>query len=372
MPTTQNPWRRVAAAVLLTVSATAATASPAAGATVDAPTTTLREHVLTEQAPARTNRFRIAQIDAGFGYVAWLERSYQGGRQRIAIQHGGSRRRSAWMRGNASIALGRQTDLRTGRVVVRLELLRGPVGAEPTSTLLSPTTLRLTSTQWAPHDTNPWTSRVVTDAATTASLTDVPEPDQPADRIYANLMAASHCELTLTPATLAVPAVRDCSGIRVTLRGALLALYSQVPSRSGDGSDKGQRYTQALNLFSLAAPQFGWRTLATNEDSYDGSTGLQSFCLLDDGVALVEGVQRFDGSTGRDAVDPWTLRFVPADPTQRGWAVPLRRITPEAGAEGLNTIACSGRSIYARYSTTVRRGKHARVVERVSSFTPRG
>ncbi len=296
-------------------------------------------------------------LTAGYGYVAWIDDERRGSR-RIAVRQPDGSTRRAWLPGQLTLSLRRQTDLRTGRPVTRLVTVRRrPVDGTSSTTLRSPTTLRRTATEWAPS-----VQPQAVDGA--ASVETAVEPDMtvPADPAKA---PPSRCVFAVAGVLPAIPPLPDCGASTAVLRGPTLAIRSVAPSGTSADRDKGQVNASALSVFSADHPEVGWRRLATSRDDYDGRVGLQSFCASDRGVALLEG-ESFE--TGHP-VDTWTLRWVPADPALPGWTASVPQLDETISYDhGGAQLACDGQSIYAQYYRPDR--SRSRSTSRVVRFVP--
>lgn len=294
-------------------------------------------------------------LTAGYGYVAWIDEVRRGSRRIAVVQPDGETRR-AWLPGRLTISVNRQIDLRTGRPVTRLVTTRRRDDGTMASTLRSPATLRPVETSWAAP-----VPSTTTDGAATVSTTTEPDESVHPDPASA---PPSRCSFLTTAGLPSVPALPDCANAGVRLRGSILGAYSTVPSGTSASREKGQVNASALSIFSMQQPELGWRRLSSRVEDYDGSTGLQSACSSDQGIALLEGERR---SLLDRPVATWTLRWVPADPAVTGWTATVPQLDRSVNSDsGSVWLACSGASIYAEYSRP--RGDSA--TQRVVRFTP--
>lgn len=286
---------------------------------------------------------------AGYGYVAWIESSRGGQRQRVALRDGGKLRRSGWFAGrDHQLALGRQVDQRTGKVVVRVSVTRRRSdGRKSKPTLLSPATLRRTATKWPAAPEAAGTLRAV-DGARSVEIRSEPFGTEP-DAEYGKYRS-SRCRATM--AQLSLPVLDDCSARGAILRGSRLVVWSLTPSVSSIALSKGGGKTiTAWHAISLDQPERGWTLVGRRSADWDGSRGLQDVCLLDDGLALLSG-----DFPSLDATDPatWNLRFLPADPKRAPWSASAASIA--SSSEWLATeLGCSKRTLYARYTALDRK-----------------
>ena len=178
----------------------------------------------------------------------------------------------------------------------------------------------------------------------------------------------SRCEFSVTGGLPALPTLPDCGAPAPALRVPILAVRSVLPSGTSADREKGQVNATALSIFSTQHPQLGWRRLATSRSNYDGQTGLQSVCMSDEGVALLEGERR----TLRDRpVATWTLSWVPADPAQAGWTAPAPQLDKTIASDFNDGVrlACDGKSIYSEY-TRPHRDDSLSGTTRVVRFAP--
>lgn len=298
-------------------------------------------------------------MTAGFGYVAWTENSAGGQRQRVVLRDGKKLRRSDWFTGRYhAIALGRQVDERSGKVVVRLSVtrLKGS-GADLKSSLLSPTTLRPSKTKWTTPPTANGTA-IAADGVNSVTVETVPAPGP-----SSSPSAQSQCRVTGTPTPL--PPLEDCSATRAILRGSRLVVRSGTPSATID-AEKGSSTSSAWHSISLEHPELGWSLLGRLTSTYDGTQGLQDVCILDHGYALLSGSDTYPGD-----IDPltWNVSVVPTDSAQTAWSASAAGIAPQQGTF-VPQLGCSDSTLYARYANgNTENGPTPRT--RIVELTPR-
>jgi hypothetical protein len=300
----------------------------------------------------------VLSVTAGYGVVAWVEAREAKGR--VAVRYRGHTRRTAWSgSGSLEVSVARRVDQRTGRVAVRVVVCRTRPNCKPE--LLSPRSLRRTASVFAPDPVSSYAGpRYALDGDAQLATATVLDAVQPADRSYTHLMPASSCSFTLLPESArALPSIPDCATAAPSLRGRILAVESDVPSRTQDDHFSTTRALHALDLDRVAE---GWKRLVVGGYGKGGSIGVQSMCVLDHAVVVLSG---YDDDYSIADHEDWNLTLYPIGAKSAGWSEPVPSLTPDDDGSGSGLLACSGSSIYASYSMDGGTKKHPTTITRV-------
>ncbi|MDO9352887.1 MAG: hypothetical protein Q7T55_04290, partial [Solirubrobacteraceae bacterium] len=226
--------------------------------------------------------YGIADFDAGYGVVAWVEvRSHRGRLEyRIGAKNDGRVIHRRWTARQSALTILRRLDQRTGRAHVRV-LDRCAMTAEAPcrgERLLDPSTLRTSANTFAANPVSPSATRVDIDAAEDAtrvtSSVNFDSATVDPDSLY---LRPSSCTFGVDGRAVAMAPLGDCADPYVRVRYGLVLAWSRTPSVSApDGYFAGGR----LHSFDLADAAGGWRDVGSFGSGKGGSNGVQSSCLL--------------------------------------------------------------------------------------------
>jgi hypothetical protein len=354
-----NSWFRFrpAIALAIAVAASSVTALPARA-------TTLRETTLAQVSVRElpktgtvSGRYSLSGLDAGYGYVGWLEhRQAGGGESRIVIEHGTDVRRTRWRRHLASFRILRGIDQASASPVVRVSevvcLTLQPSIEGCSVTLLSPRTLRRSSTVWTdpPMNSDPYSGpNVAVEGATRITESTVFGPLVTAPT--GGVASSSECTFVTGTSAQIIPALPDCISPALRLRGSLLVADFRHPSATlnpVDDSAAGE-----VDVFDLRTPSDGWRLIAPWSSGKAGSAGTQAICVLDHGVATLQGeIDAYGLENAARVQATWSLSVQPVGSVLGGWSAPAPQFDFSASRVRFvnSDIACSGSTVYALYS----------------------